>query len=62
MKELLTMAKVKVIIGLLCLFSLQMLVASASANVVISEIMYHPPQISTNNMSFSNYTTPVLLR
>ena len=42
MKDLLTTAKVKVAVGLLCLCSLVMPVASAYADVVITEIMYHP--------------------
>ena len=42
MKELLTTAKVKIMFILLCLCSLAMPVATASAAVVINEIMYHP--------------------
>jgi spore coat protein CotH len=34
----------KIIAGVLCLFTFLMPVASTFANVVISEIMYHPPQ------------------
>ena len=42
MKELLTTAKVKIMFILLCLCSLAMPVTTASADVVINEIMYHP--------------------
>lgn len=36
--------KTKVLAGLICLFSL-LLVASTHATVVISELMYHPPEL-----------------
>ena len=52
MKELLATTKIKAIIGLLCFSSLVMTVASASANVVISEIMYHPPQLLDEEYEF----------
>ena len=52
MKKLLTTSKIRVAVGLLCLCILSMLVASASANVVISEMMYHPPQLLDDQYEF----------
>jgi spore coat protein CotH len=52
MKGLLTAAKTRVAVGLLCLCSMAMLVASASANVVMNEIMYHPPQLLDEKYEF----------
>jgi len=51
-ESLTTTARVKVMFGLLCLLGLVMPVASASANVVISELMYHPPQLLDDQYEF----------
>ncbi|MGA2093624.1 MAG: lamin tail domain-containing protein, partial [Sedimentisphaerales bacterium] len=52
MKPSTTRKETKTLIGLLCLFCLAMPVASASANIVLNELMYHPPQIVDDNYEF----------
>ncbi len=52
MNGLLKATKTRVAVGLLCLCSMAMLVASASAGVVLNELMYHPPQIVDDNYEF----------
>ncbi len=51
-KSLLKTAKVSPAVGLLCFLILAMPVLSASADVVISEIMYHPPQLLDDQYEF----------
>ena len=62
MKELLTTAKVKIMVVLLCLCTLAMPFASANADVIINEIMYHPTLGYRHRRFPRDYTTPALLR